>query len=65
MSPLKLYLAISASNFEKICLSKSLFCTNEELDGEIYKKKKKKIDPFLIQKNVHSFKQEKRGKGRG
>ena len=42
MSPLKLYLAISASNFEKICLSKSLFCTNEELDGEIYKKKKKK-----------------------
>ena len=41
MSPLKLYLAISASNFEKICLSKSLFCTNEELDGEIYKKKKK------------------------
>ena len=40
MSPLKLYLAISASNFEKICLSKSLFCTNEELDGEIYKKKK-------------------------
>jgi hypothetical protein len=38
MSPLKLYLAISASKFEKICLSKSLFCTNEELDGEIYRK---------------------------
>jgi hypothetical protein len=33
MSPLKLYLPISASNFEKICLSKSLFCTNEELDN--------------------------------
>ena len=56
MSTLKLYLPISASNFEKICLSKSLLCTNEELDGEIYKKKKKKKkkDPFLSQKNVHS-----------
>jgi hypothetical protein len=43
MSPLKLYLAISASNFEKICLSKSLFCTNEELDGEIYKKKNRSL----------------------
>jgi hypothetical protein len=54
MSPLKLYLAISASNFEKICLSKSLFCTNEELDGGIYKKKKSKKNPYLSQKNVHS-----------
>jgi hypothetical protein len=42
MSTLKLYLPISGSNFEKICLSKSLLCTNEELDGKIYKKKERK-----------------------
>jgi hypothetical protein len=36
----------------KICLSKSLFCTNEEFDGEIYKKQ---INRSLSNPNKYTF----------